>query len=72
LRASGSNSANVSMQMDSIDRGSQTAQFGAVGANQSSFFNQSGSSDFDSQSALVEEISQTFTTLRDCKRKEAL
>lgn len=60
------------MQMDSVDRGSQTAQFGGV--NQSGFFGNKStqSQDADGSGALVEELSLTFTTLRDFKRKEAL
>lgn len=63
------NSSIVSMQMgDSEDKGGQTAQFG-LGPGHSSIFS---NREPDSQHALVDEISQTFTTLRDFKRKEAL
>ena len=63
--------------MDSVDRGSKTADFGAAGANSHNSHHSISSliSEKEQQSgyyAIVEEICQTFTTLRDFKRKEAL
>ena len=66
-------SGNLSMQMDSIDRGSLTADFGAAGAsNMHSSSSLLSDKDQTGYHAIVEEICQTFTTLRDFKRKEAL
>lgn len=61
------------MQMDSVDRGSQTAEFGGISDAATGVFNQSkDGSHAGGYHAIVEEICQTFTTIRDFKRKEAL
>ena len=61
------------MQMDgSLDhqyRGNQTADFGARIGDNSSILSEK---DQNGYHALVEEINQTFTTIRDIKRKQAI
>ena len=67
------NSSNLSMQMDSINPGSQTAEFGRSGASgPASMHSLSENDQTTGFYAIVEEICQTFTTVRDHKRKEAL
>ena len=78
----GANSgAILSMQMDSVDRGYQTAEFGGdkslLGLHQHHHGNNSSrdlqlDKDTLSYRSLIEDLSSTFTTLRDLKRKEAL
>ena len=58
------------MQMDSVDRGSQTADFGARKSfNNSSILSEKDASGYHD---LVEEVNQTFTSIRDIKRKQAI
>ena len=59
--------------MDSVDRGYQTAEFGgdkSLGSHNSSGLGLD--KEGQSYKTLIEDLSQTFTTMRDFKRKEAL